>query len=63
MTAILTEKGSVNKTELAKLAAARAGVGVNKTRGIVGAMIEAGSVAAEVDSNARGKPVVISLAL
>jgi len=63
VTAILTERGSVKKTDLAKLAAARAGVGINKARGIVGAMIDAGSLAAAIDDNARGKPVVVSLAL
>lgn len=63
ITAILTDRGSVNKTDLAKLAAARAGVGINKARGIVGAMIEAGSLAAQVDDHAKGKPVVVSLAL
>lgn len=62
VTAILTKEGSVQKTNLAKLAAARAGVGVNKVRSIVGAMIEAGDLMAVVDENARGKPIVVSLA-
>lgn len=59
--AILAERGNVHKTDLAKLAGARAGVGINKARGILGGMIAAGDVLAVTDNDARGKPFVCSL--
>lgn len=61
ITVILTDMDRVNKTDLAKLVAARTGIGVNRARDIIAAMITDGSLAAVVDENARGKPIVCSL--
>lgn len=58
---ILTERGEVNKTGLAKLASMRTGTGQNRAGEILGAMIEGGKVTATIQKAKPGQPIVCSL--